>query len=264
MHHFKIDLDYQTILLFRLKEKAALGICPPEDDYSVPEIYEEEQTEAEPQAMPEVESESPTGPFEIPDTERYVVKAVPMTSIPAASSTTEKQMDDSMPSSEEVADNTNQQTEVEIEEAGPANETRIEEEEKSETIEKKNKTEPDIPSFREWTQKALEEEQKKREEEKREKEQKKKQNGNGERSGENSTVLASEGGQSSHAHHAIPVHLARLKKNFASLDCGAKIAAANAEAQSALNIITSSRYVDLFILPQAAILTCAFLGTSIC
>ena len=33
-----------------------------------------------------------------------------------------------------------------------------------------------------------------------------------------------------------------LKKNFASLDCGAKIAAANAESQSATNIFTPSRF----------------------
>ena len=40
--------------------------------------------------------------------------------------------------------------------------------------------------------------------------------------------------------HKIP--LARMKKNFASQDCGAKVVSANAEAQSATNVITPSRY----------------------
>lgn len=107
-----------------------------------------------------------------------------------------------------------------------------------------NQTEPasaeEIPSFREWTQKALEEEQKKREEEKRKREEEKKkmqQNlmNNAEGSKENTTKAMTD---SNHGTHQI-----RLKKNFASLDCGAKVAAANAEAQSALNIITPSRYI---------------------
>lgn len=119
---------------------------------------------------------------------------------------------------------------------------------------KENKTGPEIPSFSEWTQKALEEEQKKREVERRkreeEKEKKKKnlqttsnQNGGSPASGstegakENSTRLAVPEPHVTNANH----HTARLKKNFASLDCGAKVAAANSEAQSALNIITPSR-----------------------
>ena len=88
-------------------------------------------------------------------------------------------------------------------------------------------SEPDILSFREYTQKALEEEQKKREIEKRKKTAATKLN-HPESKETNKTIVTinSSGG---------------LKKNFASLDCGAKIAAANAESQSASNIFTPSR-----------------------
>ena len=48
------------------------------------------------------------------------------------------------------------------------------------------------------------------------------------------------GGPENKTSEAAP-HPNRMKKNFASLDCGAKVAGANPEAQSASNIITPSR-----------------------
>ena len=96
----------------------------------------------------------------------------------------------------------------------------------------------------------LEEEQKKKEEEKRKREEDKKfkqphQNlmNNAEGQAENKT---------SEANPNAPHH-PKMKKNFASQDCGAKIAGANAEAQSALNVITPSRYVTVVILGSAKI-----------
>lgn len=115
-----------------------------------------------------------------------------------------------------------------------------EKEEEAPAKKQSNKTE-DIPSFSEWTQKTLEEEQKKREEERRKREEEKEKkkmkhsSHNGLEVKENSTKITSPDHPSSSSNQI------RLKKNFASLDCGAKVAASNAEAQSALNIITPSR-----------------------
>ena len=137
-----------------------------------------------------------------------------------------------------------------------------------------NKTEADIPSFREWTKKALEEEQKKKNEEKRKREEDQKfkqtkhqnlmNNAEGTKSFtvitfwffndisftkftfllhyvtgqvENKTLETSV-----HLNTPHKMPLARMKKNFASQDCGAKVVSANAEAQSATNVITPSRY----------------------
>lgn len=89
-------------------------------------------------------------------------------------------------------------------------------------------SEAEIPSFREYTQKALEKEQKERETKMRKK-----------------TTLnhQSEGNKESNKTTNVNINSVAggLKKNFASLDCGAKIAAANAESQSATNIFTPSR-----------------------
>ncbi|XP_059094284.1 uncharacterized protein LOC131889236 isoform X2 [Tigriopus californicus] len=99
-----------------------------------------------------------------------------------------------------------------------------------------NNTEPDIPSFSEWAQKALEEEEKKKEEKRKkvveEKEKMKQQQ--------------QQNGKVSSSHHAPPppsvmVPNKALKKNFASLDCGAKVVGANSESQGASNIISTSR-----------------------
>ena len=115
---------------------------------------------------------------------------------------------------------------------------------------KENKTGPEIPSFSEWTQKALEEEQKKREEDKRKREEekeKKKLKNSGSSSTDTASARATPEKENATRSSVPEVHpgttpqIARLKKNFASLDCGAKVAAANAEAQSPLNIITASR-----------------------
>ena len=118
-------------------------------------------------------------------------------------------------------------------------------------------------NFREWSQKALEEEQKRKEEEdrrKREEKEKKQQqlqqqqqqhvgtdataevtggalknpsapNGDVQAGGDKSTP--------SQVPHTIVTK--SLKKNFASLDCGAKVLSANPEAQSPGNIISSQR-----------------------
>ncbi len=210
----------------------------------------------------EVEAESPTSSLQhltealkeekSPDDELYVVKATPMTSLPPAFEATEAAADppvkeepepiNSMNDSELSVNVTQEVIDEEID-AGAVTNASIED---VTPAEEANKTEPaeEIPSFREWTQKALEEEQKKREEEKRkrdeEKEKKKRemqQNlmNNAEGSKENTTRVSLS--DSNHGAHQI----SRLKKNFASLDCGAKVAAANSEAQSALNIITPSR-----------------------
>jgi len=105
-----------------------------------------------------------------------------------------------------------------------------------------NKTaeEPEIPSFREWTEKALEEEEKKR----KEKEKEKKKN-------LNRVVVEGEAGSKENATHVnanvvtadsgIAWHQKVTKKNFASLDCGAKVAAANPEAQNGLHLISYSK-----------------------
>ena len=108
-------------------------------------------------------------------------------------------------------------------------------------------------SFREWSQKALEEEQKKKEDEKRKKEEeklKKKQQQqllqqqllqqNGNKNTENIT-----GAQDGSAINLDPPagggKVLNLKKNFASLDCGAKVISANPESQGAGNIISPAR-----------------------
>lgn len=105
--------------------------------------------------------------------------------------------------------------------------------------------EAEIPSFREWTQKALEEEQKKREEEKRKKEDEKKKlllinNAEGGKGSKEFNKTNGVLGGFTKDNVASTVS-GGLKKNFASLDCGAKIAAANAESASASNIFTTSR-----------------------
>jgi len=105
-------------------------------------------------------------------------------------------------------------------------------------INKTTAEEPEIPSFREYTQKALEEEERKREE--REKEKKKNLNNHiGEAFGskENTTGVNA----NTALVDSVNWHQKITKKNFASLDCGAKVAAANQEAQNALNIISPSK-----------------------
>jgi sRNA-binding protein len=96
--------------------------------------------------------------------------------------------------------------------------------------------------FREWAQKTLEEEEKRQEEEKRKKEaekEKKKllmeQQQLDEKDPENATVPVIP----HHRHEKIK----SLKKNFASLDCGAKVVGANPESQGSGNIISNSRYM---------------------
>lgn len=90
--------------------------------------------------------------------------------------------------------------------------------------------------FSEWAQKALEEEEKKKEEKRKkvveEKEKMKQQQ--------------QQNGKESSSHQSPPpqtvvVPSKALKKNFASLDCGAKVVGANSESQGANNIISTSR-----------------------
>eukprot|EP00095_Tigriopus_kingsejongensis_P006248 maker-scaffold1159_size58420-snap-gene-0.17 protein:Tk06248 transcript:maker-scaffold1159_size58420-snap-gene-0.17-mRNA-1 annotation:"protein osteopotentia" len=98
-----------------------------------------------------------------------------------------------------------------------------------------NKTEPDIPSFSEWAQKALEEEEKKREEEKRKKvEEKEKMKQKQQQNGQHSP-------NDSPAPQTPATAIKALKKNFASLDCGAKVVGTNAESQGGGNLISTSR-----------------------
>ncbi len=89
----------------------------------------------------------------------------------------------------------------------------------------------------------MEEEQKKREEEKRKRDEEKEKK-------KREQILkspavdseAADGGQDKKkADQETGMDPAKLKKNFASLDCGAKVVGANPESQSALNIITPSR-----------------------
>lgn len=104
------------------------------------------------------------------------------------------------------------------------------------TPETPDKTEPPIREFAEFREKALEEEQKKKDEEKRKRAEDKKLKQNH----QNLMNNVDQGGTENKTSEAAP-HPNRMKKNFASLDCGAKVAGANPEAQSASNIITPSR-----------------------
>ena len=88
---------------------------------------------------------------------------------------------------------------------------------------------------REWAQKALEEEEKKKEEMKKQKIQ------NGAGSNGHGTVERNETDTAAARKPSHPSVEPRLKKNFASLDCGAKVVAANAESNGAHNIISPSR-----------------------
>ncbi|KAF5303180.1 hypothetical protein FQA39_LY10093 [Lamprigera yunnana] len=83
------------------------------------------------------------------------------------------------------------------------------------TIEE-DKAQEDIPSFSEWTQKQLEEAEKKKEE-------------------ANSSV------QSQQTNGKTSSNIRKRWKNYASPDCGAKIIAANPEANSAGSVLTASR-----------------------
>lgn len=100
---------------------------------------------------------------------------------------------------------------------------------------------------REWSQKALEEEQKKKEEERRKKEEEKKlQQAKLQKLTQANSEGAAEGNDTVAQNVAVtpPVLKKALKKNFASLDCGAKVVSANEEATGASNIISPSRCVD--------------------
>ena len=158
--------------------------------------------------------------------ERYVVKAVPMDPDkdpdPVIEDTTPNEIEEATLVEDEKNLEANVSQSISVEDGIDTRENV------SESLTPENETnpisEPDILSFREYTQKALEEEQKKREIEKR----KKTTHNHPEGSKESNKTVASIGAGG-------------LKKNFASLDCGAKIAAANAESQSASNIFTPSR-----------------------
>ena len=104
-----------------------------------------------------------------------------------------------------------------------------------------NKTieEPEIPSFSEYTKKALEEEERKREEERN----KKKKNLNiGLEAGSKENITRVHANtDSAEVGSVASWHQKVTKKNFASLDCGSKVAAANQEAQNALHLITPSK-----------------------
>ncbi|XP_031332834.1 SUN domain-containing ossification factor-like [Photinus pyralis] len=80
----------------------------------------------------------------------------------------------------------------------------------------KDETPEDIPSFSEWTQKQLEEAEKKKEE-------------------ANSSV------QNQHTNGKANAGNRKRWKNYASTDCGAKIIAANPEANSAGSVLSASR-----------------------
>ncbi|XP_040574258.1 LOW QUALITY PROTEIN: uncharacterized protein [Lepeophtheirus salmonis] len=135
-----------------------------------------------------------------------------------------------------------------------------------------NKTE-DIPSFREWTQKALEKEEKERKEVKDKKKQlqnqviydqnstnnsipsqlpesqngsilldggSSSQNSGGTQNGGSSSPSSASASSSSQLSPAS-VSTLRLKKNYVSVDCGAKIVGTNPESTGANYIISSSR-----------------------
>ncbi|KAF5294178.1 hypothetical protein FQR65_LT10889 [Abscondita terminalis] len=78
------------------------------------------------------------------------------------------------------------------------------------------KTQEDIPSFSEWTQKQLEEAEKKKEE-------------------------ANSSAQNQQLNGKIGSNIRKRWKNYASPDCGAKIIAANPEANSAGSVLSASR-----------------------
>jgi len=109
-----------------------------------------------------------------------------------------------------------------------------------------NKTEQDIPSFSEWTQKALLEEQKKKKEEKGKKKQQQQQQQQQQQHQtlpeiNGTTVDKDSNGQPPEPLLVTPAPTKVLKKNFASTECGAKVVGSNPESNGAKNVISSSR-----------------------
>ena len=113
--------------------------------------------------------------------------------------------------------------------------------------------------FREWSQKALEEEEKRKKEKKmnqqqQQHQQQQQQQANGERGpvdmngNAHQKTLPSEDNAAT-KQEPPPVATKALKKNFASMDCGAKVLSANSEAQSPGNVI--SPHKDEYLLNKA-------------
>ncbi len=104
-------------------------------------------------------------------------------------------------------------------------------------------------SSSEWTQKALQEEQKKKEEEKRKKEEEKKRKKEEEKEKKKQQQLLQGNGGADNDTASVgddsaeqsPSAAKPMKKNFASIDCGAKVISANPEASGAGNVISTSK-----------------------
>ena len=117
--------------------------------------------------------------------------------------------------------------------------------------------------FREWSQKALEEEEKRKKEKKMNQQQQQQQQqqhqqqqqqlANGDRAVVDSNGNANQNIPNAEENGAkkveLPVVTKPLKKNFASMDCGAKVLSANSEAQSPGNVI--SPHKDEYLLNKA-------------
>ena len=260
---------YLFILHFRIEREAALEFCTKDEDEDLIEahsptapldglndVLREIEVNSPPTLQPEIIAPAPSDYNNDPDKEaieeRYIVKAVPMTAphkeelIGEELEKTESDQDDNGDDSS-TNETIDQDEEPELEEV---KDSKVENDPEAAIPSTTHQPPPssalneaEIPSFGEWKQKALEEEQKKREEEKRKKEdEKKKLLVNNAEGGKGSKEFnKTNGGLFTKDSVAGSTVSGGLKKNFASLDCGAKIAAANAESASASNIFTTSR-----------------------
>ena len=264
---------YLFILHFRIEREAALEFCTKDEDEDLIEahsptapldglndVLREIEVNSPPTLQPEIIAPATSDYNNDPDKEaieeRYIVKAVPMTAphkeelIGEELEKTESDQDDNGDDSS-TNETIDQDEEPELEEV---KDSKVENDPEAAIPSTTHQPPPssalneaEIPSFGEWKQKALEEEQKKREEEKRKKEDEKKklllvnnaEGGKG--SKEFNKTNGGLGGLFTKDSVAGSTVSGGLKKNFASLDCGAKIAAANAESASASNIFTTSR-----------------------
>ena len=247
-----METKQETVSPIEVSEKREKDIAKPDETPAASEPIEE--TELEPSESERKSEKIVLPPSEPRAEDRYVVKATPKQTtvekpdeikepavdIVEESETLSTETDDEKAGEELKGEGVESNVTVEVDMVEGGNATEEEEGEEEVSSDAGNATEQEIPSFREWSQKALEEEQKKLEEEKRKKEEEKEkkkqlqqqqQKLNENKNAEKVTSVES------------PQETAKaLKKNFASLDCGAKVVSANPESQGAGNIISPSRY----------------------
>ena len=196
-------------------------------------------------------SESPDGKETLKtDAEPYIVQAVPRHKpVPSSAGSTEKEQiqerkkesgvdqpltlktPETIPGATPV-EQTDEQDAIKTSEATKVSDHRVQHHEpivppiQTETKPGNDKPIPVNPSFKEWT---LIQEQKNRQEEERRKEEEREKR----KQHEQQSPQAS--------NSSKPVTSIRMKKNFASPDCGAKVVDSNAESQGSGNIISMSK-----------------------